>query len=440
MGEFKIKTEYNFGSSRSTNSPKAWSSLMYLTERERGAAYKNDSVMARYYKYIALRKIWDPQSTAVEEGHGAVFNIEFSPNGSLLVAACERASFLVFDPVSQQLIKSKRKAHSDCVNCVRFLDSRSFLTCSDDKTICLWDARNLKSNVFSLVGHTSWVKSIEYCRESGKLVTSAFDDTIRTWDLNRYMESGNPRGKVLLNVSNLTRMKLTPCGGKMIISSIPGHLVVIHNLDLDFLEKHMDEHTLPFWSFPGNQPGMSIPNQNKPWTAKNKFEVIAEFPDNVIPWCISSLEIHPQGWCVVSRYSSAGWNQEWTAVYDIQTSHLKDSGLEPVNQDGASTTPERLIYCIEEPNVARGYIKEPCFSCDGRTIGSPFGNTSRLLGFSSECEELPKCLLKNPSELLDLKILVSHKNPVLTCRFSPTHPTLATGCLGGKVSFHFPKL
>lgn len=108
--------------------------------------------------------------------------------------------------------------------------------------------------------------------------------------------------------------------------------------------------------------------------------------------------------------------------------------------ESTSHLPRRLTHSIQEPNVARGYIKEHCFSSDGRIICSPFGNSARILGFSSECDELASCVHGTPSELCDLKTLISHKQPVLTCRFSPTHLLLSMGCLGGKVSFYQPKL
>lgn len=38
---------------------------------------------------------------------------------SLLVAACEKRSFLMFDALSQKQVHAVENAHRDCVNCVR---------------------------------------------------------------------------------------------------------------------------------------------------------------------------------------------------------------------------------------------------------------------------------------------------------------------------------
>lgn len=60
-----------------------------------------------------------------------------------------------------------------------------FATCSDDSTVALWDARNLKSQIRTLHGHSNWVKNIEFSPRDGLLVTSGFDGSIYTWDINR---------------------------------------------------------------------------------------------------------------------------------------------------------------------------------------------------------------------------------------------------------------
>lgn len=61
-----------------------------------------------------------------------------------------------------------------------------FATCSDDRTVALWDARNMKQRIRTLQGHSNWVKNIEYSPSDGLLLTSGFDGSIFTWDINRY--------------------------------------------------------------------------------------------------------------------------------------------------------------------------------------------------------------------------------------------------------------
>ena len=48
---------------------------------------------------------------------------------------------------------------------------------------------------------------------------------------------------------------------------------------------------------------------------------------------------------------------------------------------------------MEESNQGRGFIKEICFSSDGRVIGSPYGFGIRLLAFDPECRDLRESAL-----------------------------------------------
>lgn len=82
------------------------------------------------------------------------------------------------------------------VFCDRFLDCRTFATCSDDTTVALWDIRNLKQKMRTLRGHSNWVKNIEFVRDEGLLVTSGFDGCVFTWDINSYTEQGTSRFKI----------------------------------------------------------------------------------------------------------------------------------------------------------------------------------------------------------------------------------------------------
>lgn len=104
---------------------------------------------------------------------------------------------------------------------------------------------------------------------------------------------------------------------------------------------------------------------------------------------------------------------------------------------------ERLLYFKEELNVGRGFIKELCFSSDGRLVCSPFDFGVRLLSFDPECREL--CDLVSPGpirplRMFEVKSCISHSSVVVTCKFSPQHCMLVSGCLSGKVVFHQPVL
>lgn len=100
----------------------------------------------------------------------------------------------------------------------------------------------------------------------------------------------------------------------------------------------------------------------------------------------------------------------------------------------------RLLAYTEEPNVGRGFIKELCFSTDGRLVCSPFAHGVRLLAFNPQCQELCDCIPEERVKLFEVSCNICHSSPVVTTKFSPTHCLYVSGCLDGKVAFHQPVL
>lgn len=297
----------------------------WLRQREIGQRFPlgyADRFSKRLYSSILPCTSWDHGESLRHAVHGGVFNLEFSPDGSLLVAACEKKSILMFDPLCRRLIHAVDNAHRDCVNCVRFLDSRVFATCSDDSTVALWDARNLKSQIRTLHGHSNWVKNIEFSPRDGLLVTSGFDGSIYTWDINSYTESGFVYSRVF-QTNGLMRTRLNPDASKMIICTTGGYLIIIHNLDLMTMAQDLAGFK------PNMYRLMQLSQTTIPMAADfthlfshqrktNRVEFVTDFPTGDDAEVVSSLQIHPQGWCALSRNISNDENSEWTCVHDIQ--------------------------------------------------------------------------------------------------------------------------
>uniref|UniRef100_A0A1B6J6L9 Uncharacterized protein n=1 Tax=Homalodisca liturata TaxID=320908 RepID=A0A1B6J6L9_9HEMI len=297
----------------------------WLRQREIGckpSIGSQDCFMKSLYSNIMPCSTWDYNDSLQHSMPGGVFNLEFSPDGSLLVAACEKRSILMFDPLSRKLIHAVDNAHFDCVNCVRFLDSRVFATCSDDSTVALWDARNLRSRIRTLQGHSNWVKNIEFSQSDGLLVTSGFDGSIYTWDINSYTEVGFLYKRVF-HTNGLMRTRLNPDGSKMIICTTGGYLILIHDLDLKTLREDLEGFK------PNMYRLMQLSQTTIPVAASfthlfshkrksNRIEFVTDFPDGDDAEVVSSLQVHPQGWCALSRNISNDENSEWTCIHDIQ--------------------------------------------------------------------------------------------------------------------------
>lgn len=99
----------------------------------------------------------------------------------------------------------------------------------------------------------------------------------------------------------------------------------------------------------------------------------------------------------------------------------------------------RMTHFKKEKTSGKGYIKELCLSSDGRIIASPYDRGVRLLAFNDRCQELSSCIPEQPQALRTVtKFKNYHKDIVVSCKFSPTHHQLVSGCLGSEIKWYQP--
>jgi len=103
--------------------------------------------------------------------------------------------------------------------------------------------------------------------------------------------------------------------------------------------------------------------------------------------------------------------------------------------------PYRALFKFSDSASGSGFIKEPTFSCCGDFICSPYHRGVRMFDFKEGLELLQH--RKNEKELLQLPLLCplisTHSAPVLTCRYHPFLPMLASGGLDAKINFYMPQ-
>ena len=158
-------------------------------------------------------------------------------------------------------------------------------------------------------GHHGWVKSIDYDQTSNQLITSAFDDTVLLWDINKRSSDGAVKGTVAFKLAALVRTKLSCDSTQMFLTTTSGlGIIAIHNLKIDQL--HEDCKSIDF----------QVKSTDKEITrrAVNRVELIRRFSGKRGAGCISSIDVHPYGWCILSRYSDVYGRSEWTTVHDTE--------------------------------------------------------------------------------------------------------------------------
>jgi len=96
---------------------------------------------------------------------------------------------------TQSVVTSGAGQHTDAINALAFNPAAESLvaTGSADKTVAIWDLRNLKQKLHALEGHNDSVTSLEWHPfEESVLASSSYDRRIMFWDLARVGEEQSP--------------------------------------------------------------------------------------------------------------------------------------------------------------------------------------------------------------------------------------------------------
>ena len=242
----------------------------------------------------------------------AIYNLEFSTDDKIVLSGGANEEVSIYDSCSCSLKKvgSFKTGHEPGVNGIKFLDSRLILTCSDDKQIALWDIRNTAERVSTLQGHESWVKSMSFNNETKTLISSAFDDTIRQWNIDKYEQDGSIKSNVILKIPFLVRTEFSKDFTKLVVSTTTGLLLFFDNIDLDNLSrydtamKRLEPHQI--------EKGKRLIKM----TSSNDLTIVEKFPEKSIPYCIGSTILSSNSNCVFSRYNTRNTG-EWSVLHSF---------------------------------------------------------------------------------------------------------------------------
>lgn len=387
--------------------------------------------------------------------HGMIYSLKFDPAGAYLVATCSGNSFFLYDPRFNRVVSSNPCAHEDGVNCVTFLAPGRFATGSDDGRVALWDARKVTAPVKLLQGHAYSVKNIEYDERSNRLFTVGFDEQVLSWYLDGTSEEVSDEFDIIIRLPQICRLRLAPDGTKLLLTTRYNCLMIINSFDGLNIVKDMynsfgvmNKIAKSFYPNTANHSTKVLQRDESQFITRKRNAV--SFHLAPPPYSsVLSVCFHPNNKLIayrsLQRRNFIAYDYESTCIYDVRDSHTQcHSELGQYYSD----FPERRMLAIKKHEIyAHDFIKEICFSPDGRLIAAPLSNTVQLLAASAECPNIDLHFQKLnqdtslPSKLCDLQCpLIAHKNPVLCCTFAPRDVLLATGCMDGEIYIHQPVL
>ena len=132
--------------------------------------------------------------------HKAIVNdVQHHPmHPSLIGTVSDDLTLQILDtrnPATNTSALQSEHGHEDAINALSFNDKSEYIlgTGSADKSIGIWDLRNLKIKLHALIGHQDSVTSLAWHPfEEAILGSSSYDRRIIFWDLSRVGEEQTP--------------------------------------------------------------------------------------------------------------------------------------------------------------------------------------------------------------------------------------------------------
>lgn len=165
--------------------------------------------------------LWDPQTgkPAVPPFayHDNVFSIDFSPDGSTLVAALGDDRAEIFDAGTGES-KKISMPHGSRVFIAKYsADGTRVFTCSADRTARVWDAKTGQP-VTPPMEHGFWIFGGDYSADGTRVATGSTDHTARVWDA----KTGQPLTPPLQHGGPVRRVAFSPDSSRLATAAEDG--------------------------------------------------------------------------------------------------------------------------------------------------------------------------------------------------------------------------
>ncbi|KAJ7186202.1 hypothetical protein GGX14DRAFT_581209 [Mycena pura] len=126
---------------------------------------------------------WPPTRPLFRGHESVVVTVNFSPDGLRIVSGSDDRTLCIWDARNGALVGAPLEGHTSVVNSVNFSpDGMRIVSGSRDKTLRIWNAQTGAAIGAPLEGHTDEVTSVTFSPDNLKIASGSWDNKIRIWD------------------------------------------------------------------------------------------------------------------------------------------------------------------------------------------------------------------------------------------------------------------
>ncbi len=139
-------------------------------------------IRLRGWEWHHLRRRFHSELQTLRGHSGALCGISFKPDGSQLACAAESTGFLLWEPVSDRVVR-RIPGHDGTIYGLAFNQAGTRMASAEASgQVRIWDLTT-GANLSVLRGHQGWVAGIAFSGDGTALASAGQDGTIRLWNL-----------------------------------------------------------------------------------------------------------------------------------------------------------------------------------------------------------------------------------------------------------------
>jgi WD40 repeat protein len=307
-------------------------------------------------KTIRLWNLTSKECIHIFEGHSdEIESIAFSSDGNFVASGGNDKTIRLWNLKTKKCLHIFE--HDDWILAVAFsLDNR--ILASSSENVQLWDLNN-KCKLYSLEGHSAWLRSIVFNPSKKELISGGSDRSIRFWDIDN-IYSRPPQCSYVLQGHNewIGAITFTPDGETLISGGSDQRIRTWNWRDEKCLSELDKEHTSWIECIAVNPKGNILASGSSDQTIK-LWDLDAKY-------CFASLKGH------ITTIRSVAFSPDGNILAsssDDKTIRLWDLNTKK---------------CLHVLNEGNDWIQCIVFSPDGKTLASGCGSTIRLWNLTTK--------------------------------------------------------
>ncbi|MYF56022.1 sigma-70 family RNA polymerase sigma factor, partial [Candidatus Poribacteria bacterium] len=293
-----------------------------------------------------------PEGAKTRLGKGFIFDMTYSPDGSLL-AASTTIGIWIYDARTGEE-RNLITEHMDGSSTVAFSpNSQIFASDGEDNTILLWETQTGQRRK-TLSGHLDAVNSFAFSPDGQSIVSGSDDDTIRLWDVSTGEELLTFAG----HADGVSDVMFSPDGKTLASHGYRDSMIHLWNASTGEFLRSLTGHTADVCSIAYSPDGEILACSSEdgtvrlwePDTAHLKMTITTKIESDKVGHGVKSVQFHPDGRKLVCN----NYGDDMIQFWNVDTGeHLKTIHAPPDTTNHITISPDgdTLVYTGDDGKI-----------------------------------------------------------------------------------------